>query len=145
MNKSIKTKTYILLTEAINNNRFTNDFDEIYEGLVEAIIKDHLYQNCPLACKSKTDSGLRWTGKQVELVELIYALKETGSINGGEATIKEICNFFSELLQISITDLYRYFIDITRRTKGDRTIFLDKMKKVLIKKLEEIDRRPSMK
>jgi hypothetical protein len=100
-------------------------------------------QNCPY--NRKTRAKLQWTGSIVELVELLYALYEAKCINGGKITLKEIFDTFCGLFDVDIRNFSRFFIGIKNRMKGDRTAFLDKLKKVLIAKLEESDRKPSRK
>jgi len=41
--------------------------------------------------RGNTDSGLKWTGKVIDLVELVYAFNEVGCINDGEIK-KQVCS-----------------------------------------------------
>jgi hypothetical protein len=97
---------------------------------------------CPVAKPTKNQKQISWTGSQVKLVELVYALKECGCINNGAETLKSmflgVCSFFN----IKITDYYRFFDDMIHRV-GDRTIFLNKLKKCLMAKMEAIDKKTS--
>ncbi len=71
-------------------------------------------------------SSLNWTGKKVELVELIYALKLSGVFNHSRADLVQIAGFFERFFGVSLTDLYRTFSEITVRK--NRTAFLDNLK-----------------
>ena len=42
--------------------------------------------------KGNTDSGLKWTGKVIDLVELVYAFNEVGCINDGELKKQDLLN-----------------------------------------------------
>lgn len=67
---------------------------------------------------------LNWTGKKVELVELVYALKVSGVINHGRAEIREISRVFESLFGMNFQDIYRTYTEISIRKKS-RTAFLD--------------------
>lgn len=74
----------------------------------------------------KSSSFLNWTGKKVELVELIYSLKLSGVFNNGRADLMHIAGVFEKLFGIQLNDLYRTFSEICVRK--NRTTFLDQMK-----------------
>lgn len=67
---------------------------------------------------------LNWTGKKVDLVELVYALKASGVINHGRAEIREISRVFESLFGLNFQDIYRTYTEISIRKKS-RTAFLD--------------------
>jgi hypothetical protein len=100
-------------------------------------------ENCPYNREIQTK--LQWTGSTVDLVELLYALRATKCINGGKIALKELFDIFCGLFNMDIRNFSRFFISIKNRMKGDRTAFLDKLKKELTAKLEESDRKPSRK
>ena len=89
--------------------------------------------------ETTNDRKLKWTGKNVDFVELIYALHASGNTNSGKIELddlyKEMSNFFS----FDLKDFKRTFSDITNRVKGDRTRFLNELKKLMLKKLEDED------
>ncbi len=80
--------------------------------------------------------ALNWTAPKVYLIELIYALKASGVLNGGNAEIKEIALFMDALMPKKLTDYYRTFQEIRLRKKN-RTVFLDLMKERLERWMEE--------
>lgn len=82
-------------------------------------------------------SPLYWTGKNIELVENLYAWYFSKSVNHGKATIKDLVEFIGLVLNIDLTkDVYKYFSELQQR-KIDQTKFLDYLKAVLIQKLDE--------
>jgi hypothetical protein len=54
--------------------------------------------------------------------------------------LKELFAILGEFFNIKITDCYRFYGDITHRT-GDRTLYLDKLKKAFMQHLSESDNR----
>lgn len=81
---------------------------------------------------------LNWTGPKVYLVELIYALKAAGVLNGGNAEIKEIAAYMESLMPKKLTDYYRTFQEIRLRKKN-RTVFLDLLRDRLNQWMEEAE------
>lgn len=82
-------------------------------------------------------SNLSWTASKVDLVELIYALQQSGSINGGSADVKEIAVNFGRILNIDIDEgIYRSYQDIKAR-KTVRTKFLNTITDNLNLKMNE--------
>ncbi|TNJ46075.1 RteC domain-containing protein [Tamlana fucoidanivorans] len=71
-------------------------------------------------------SKLFWTGSKTDLIELIYALHASGSINSGTADIKEIAVVFETLFNMDLGNYYHTFIEIRAR-KHSRTKFLDRL------------------
>lgn len=86
----------------------------------------------------KQSSKLFWTGSKTELIELIYALYSSGTINSGTADIKEIALVIEQLFNIDLGNYYHTFIEIRGR-KGSKTKFLDKLIEVLNKRFEALD------
>lgn len=76
-----------------------------------------------------------WTGNQSELIELIYALAESGTLNNGNIEIKTAVNYFETMFQIDLKHFYNKFRDITNRKK-ERAVFLDKLKVSLDRRIE---------
>ncbi len=75
---------------------------------------------------NKTHKLLKWTDSKASLVELIYALNESGAINNGETDIKTICAEFEHIFNFELKDVYSTYRDITMR-KTKTTKFLDKL------------------
>lgn len=79
-------------------------------------------------------NDLNWTGTKTELVELIYALIATGSVNNGKIELKLIVDICKELFNIELNNIYKTFNEIKDREK-DPTKFLDKLKNSLLIKI----------
>lgn len=89
----------------------------------------------------KVRGSYKWTGSAIELVEMVYGLNETGSINNGETPIHELAAFIGTLLSIDIRDCYSAYTDMKRRKNDSRTYFLDKMRERLNKKMQQDDEK----
>lgn len=97
------------------------------KNLIESITPEKLF-----------NSKLNWTGSKTNLIELVYALQSSGSINSGTAEIKEIALIFERVFNIDLGNYYQTFIEIRSR-KANRTKFIDNLKESLINRLEESD------
>jgi len=109
-----------------------------YEMLMEYIQKelDGLENGNSL---ESIKSTLRWTGKKIELAEIIYALHLSGTINDGNITIKELAEVFGIVLNINIgKDIYRLYTEIKQR-KIEHAKFLDFLKTILKRRIDEDD------
>ena len=80
---------------------------------------------------------LRWTGKQSELIELGYGLKEMGSFNNGAASLKDIFDGLGEAFDAETGNTSRLFQDIVGR-KGSSTAYLDQMREKLRKRIDDL-------
>jgi hypothetical protein len=111
--------------------------------------QEYLLTKCKEAsgdCTAKSDSPVLWTGNQTDLVELLYALVESGSFNNGNVQIKSVILYFQNIFQIDLKYYYHKFTDISNRKK-ERTVFLDRLKASLTKKMDsklELD-KPELK
>lgn len=85
---------------------------------------------------------LTWTGKKVDLVELVYALKAGGVFNHGRADIREIASAFELVFNQNLKDIYRIYQEIGVRKKT-RTAFLDYLTDRFTNYLEEGERLSS--
>ncbi len=83
-------------------------------------------------------SKLFWTGSKTDLIELIYALQSSGSINSGTADIKEIASVCEQVFNIDLGNYYHTFIEIRSR-KSNNTKFIDNLKESLQKRIEDSD------
>jgi hypothetical protein len=77
----------------------------------------------------------------VDYVEWVYALYGALNLNGGKVTLKTLFAVFNGLFGVEVKEYSLYFTSIKNRKKGDRTVFLDKLKEILTTKMEEADRR----
>jgi hypothetical protein len=83
---------------------------------------------------------LQWTGKAAEFVELVYALHEAGSFNKGKVSLKETFETLGRLFNFEVARFSLYFMDIKNR-KGERTNFLNRLKRILTERMEKADRQ----
>jgi len=83
------------------------------------------------------NSKLKWTGTNLDMIELIYALHHNKVVNDGKKEVKEIAKALGKIFDIDVEEnLYRYYIDLKRRKK-DKARFLFSMTETLIRHLEE--------
>src|SRR6056297_1679124 len=83
-------------------------------------------------------SKLFWTGSKTDLIELLYALHASESINGGTVDIKEMASHFEHFYNVDLGNYYHTFIEIRSR-KTSRTRFLDKLIELLKQRMESLD------
>ncbi len=97
----------------------------LYQQKQNLLNGDFVISKCPIT----------WTGNQTELIELIYALAECGSLNNGNVEIKTAIEYFQTIFQVDLKHYYHKFRDITNRKK-ERAVFLDKLKVSLDRRIE---------
>ena len=125
-------------------------FSTSHDYKISKIIANEQFQEfLMLKCKGvdgdnvqNVDSPVIWTGSQTDLVELLYALVESGCLNNGNIQIKSAILFFQSIFQVDLKYYYHKYTDISNRKK-ERTVFLDKLKVSLEKKMDgkyELDR-----
>lgn len=103
---------------------------------------DKVFEN-PIQQKTIKDIGIpkiKWTGSNVELVELGYALFASESINDGDIQINKLMEFLSNIFDFDIKGFYHAYGDI--RYRGDeRTLYINKLKRNLILKMDRDDNK----
>jgi hypothetical protein len=107
-----KTNAHLYLAKAL---LFINaEIDIIKEQLSKSNIfagdQAHLYL-------PGTPPPLKWTANHIDLVELIYGLHATRSINNGDATIKQIATAFEKTFGTKIQNTSLKFVRIRERSK----------------------------
>ena len=141
MKRFISTKPFLSLQEASKNlHEAIRLIDQQTDWVKQQLLAEKNAKHCPLHSKPSGRKKPKWTGTQVDLVELVYALLEAKAINNGDISLKELFSRLGEFFDFEVTDYYRFFSDITHRT-GDRTLFLDKLKKTLMRRLAKADER----
>jgi hypothetical protein len=88
--------------------------------------------------KEKSIKEVKWQGKIIDLVELIYALHEAKCFD--KTSLKDLFAVVGETFGCEIKNYYRLFWDIKNRMKSERTIFLNELKKGLTDKLLRMDK-----
>jgi hypothetical protein len=86
---------------------------------------------------SNPHKKIQWTGSPMELVELVYALHETGSF--GTTPLKMLFDVVGKTFGCEIVNYYRLFWNIRNRIAENRTFFLNKLQKMLSGKLDRMD------
>jgi len=79
---------------------------------------------------------VNWTAGKTDAVELIYALKASGSVNNGNVDISELVSIWEYVFQVDLKEYYHKFTDITRRKK-DVPLFLNKLKDALLRWIDD--------
>ena len=83
------------------------------------------------------DSSLRFTGKPIELVELIYALEAVGVFNHGNAGIADIVRGLGDIIDMDVKEVYKKYENL--KTRKDKIIFLKRLIAAFIKRIEDWD------
>ena len=86
-----------------------------------------------------SNGKIRWTGKIVDLVELLYALDTCNCINDGEIGVEELADVFSEVFGVEIKNCYNVYMNIKFRKSEGRAYFLDELREKLNKRMVESD------
>ena len=81
---------------------------------------------------------LKWTGIKIELIELIYAIKASGSVKEN-TSIREIAIACEGLFDVDLGNYYRKFIELRNRKIVERTRYIDKLKSNLLDRMNEAD------
>jgi hypothetical protein len=78
----------------------------------------------------------RWTDSKTAAVELGYAIYARGSLNNGNADIKEIMTYLEAAFDIDLEDYYRTFHSLKNRKRG-QTTYIDSLREALKKKIDD--------
>ena len=112
-----------------------------YELLIEYFRKElHCLENANYHQYSEqtTFDTFNWTASKTDLIELIYALKCTRSVNGGDAQISQLCDALGNLFHVNLKNYYKTYSEIRNRT-NNQTKFLEKLSDQLKTKIEQDD------
>ena len=93
-------------------------------------------QQQPLSA-SFEEPKLQWTSPKVDLTELIYALHQSGSINNGSASLKDLVSGMERLMGIELGDYHHTFLRLRERSKPVK--FLDKLREHLNERMQDLD------
>jgi hypothetical protein len=102
-------------------------------------------QNCPFARRLSERDKLKWTGSIIDWVELNYALHEAKKVNNGEISLRELFQLTGEVFDFDVKEFANYFMNIKGRLEENKTKFMDELKRALVRKMEDADRKPSRK
>lgn len=89
---------------------------------------------------SSTRVKLTWTAKKVFLIELIYALFWAEVFNHGKASLRDIRLYLQDVFNVDLgANPAKMYAEAKERK--ERTSFLDKLKKLLLNKMDEEDEK----
>lgn len=83
---------------------------------------------------------LKWSDTKASMVELIYALHAKGVFNNGNASLKEVADFFQQSFDIDLGNYHRSYLDIRQR-KTESTKFLDSLLISFKNRMDESDEK----
>ena len=86
---------------------------------------------------ARPDAGIKWTGKIVNLGELIYGLYYTGQLNHGNAQLSEIVAVFERMFMVKIRDVHHTFGEIRERKVSSPSKFIDSMAAAIKDRVDE--------
>jgi len=121
----------------------TNCDFKVAEILANDLIESHLVIEIGKLEGRDDDSslqsggGLTWTGRKIFLIELTYALHESGFINGGKISFKLLVAAFEKIFNVELDNVSRGLSDL--RVRDNPTRFLDQLKKYLLRRLNNED------
>ncbi len=117
------------------------EFSSLYDHVIaDRIASEHIenYLNADSKVEPSTTSNLKWTDSKAALVELIYAIHRTGSINNGGVELKELCQVFENSLNVELKDIYKTFHEISLRKK-ERVKYINQLGRSLVEYLDELE------
>ncbi len=91
------------------------------------------------ALSIKSAKKFHWTGKVIDLVELLYAFDTCDCINNGEIGVEELADVISEIFGVEIKNCYNVYMNMKNRKDDSRTYFLDELREKLNKRMVESD------
>lgn len=139
-NKLRCCKCQIINYDSKVNTCYDNSVAQLLaNNLIVVYLENKLEQikNPSSSNSQKLKSNLNWTASKIDLIELIYALQESGAVNSGASDLKELADNFGKMFNVDIDEgIYRTFKDIKSR-KINRTKFLNSITENLNQKILE--------
>ncbi len=119
-----------------------HSFSTTHDYLTAQLMANDMLRKClqteitKLSNQNKNiQSQYKWTDKKIDLVELIYAIYTSNSINRGNIEISEIAEIFSEVFNEDLGNIYRTYAEIKNRKNPTR--YLDHLKDKLLEKIDD--------
>jgi hypothetical protein len=125
--------------DVMYDSRFCTPFDHKFCVLQSyELLKDHLTKAIDklMSPQQQEPNALQWTGPKISLIELMYALQESGVFNKATTDVKMIATYFEKVFNVDLGNYYRTLQDIRGR-KNRKTVFLDELKDKLRERLGE--------
>lgn len=107
-------------------------YDLLLDYIAHEIVK---YNPDSEAARLHVKTKLRWTGNKINLVELIYAIHESGEVNDGHATIAELTRAFECTFNVRLP-IYKNWSEIKQRKK-EPADFLNKLIAFLRRRIDK--------
>jgi hypothetical protein len=107
-----------------------NDMIRVYINLELLNIDNYALNNGSDFPKIK----LTWTAKKADLIELLYTLDAAGCFNSGNVSLNQIAAYFENVFNTDLSNFPRDFYEM--RIRIDQTPFMDKLKKLLKKRMD---------
>lgn len=123
------------------DEKFSTGYDTILAKILSVeLLKKFILSNLLKSegAQTRSSPALTWTGSKTDLIEMIYALQYSESLNNGSADIKLIASTFENLFNVSLGDYYRIFLNIRLR-KNSTTSFLDMLKQKLHDRIDDLN------
>jgi len=134
----------VLLPDAVDADpEFSTACDHVWarfianERLKEWLVDELRLLDGSVTAQQQAASSLKWTGNSVNLAELAYGIWLTGQINNGNVSVSEIVIWLERHLQVRIGDPHRRWQSIAARKRAGPFVYVDEMKTLLVKRLEE--------
>lgn len=89
----------------------------------------------------KINESYKWTGKIVDLVEIIYALDTQKCVGDGKVNIEELAAYIGQVFGVEIKNCFKSYSDIKRRKDENRTYFLKDLGDGLNKRMTQDDEK----
>lgn len=112
---------------------------DLLDKTIDSIIRIERLTSVSGKGDQKLPRKIQWTGKIIDLVEIIYALDTKKCIENGEISIMELSQYFGQFFGVDIKDCYSSYVDIRRRKKISRTYFLEELIFLLNARMENDD------
>ena len=106
-----------------------------YGEIINYLEKEIDKINVSIKAKTEFKTDFTWTDNKSGIIELVYALKEKGSVNNGKVNIKDLIVLFESIFNVKIKDPYNKYKEI--KTRKSEIFFLDNLKEGLVRKIEK--------
>lgn len=84
-------------------------------------------------------SNEKWTDTKNALGEIIYGIDTLASINHGNIDIITLAEMFGKMFNVDMSNIYQIYIEL--KGKKDRTEYLNRMIKALLKRMDNDDNK----
>jgi len=86
-----------------------------------------------------TRSNEKWTDTKNALGEIIYGIDTLASVNHGKIDIIVLAGIFGKIFNVDMGNIYQIYIEL--KGKKDRTEYLNRMIKALLKRMDDDDNK----